>query len=121
MHDIRVMSLVPTPDMRGAEHDRRPIIARGFVERCLSIVLAICRPRAVRHEVGGMPCDVMPVFVVQDSGIVRSVGAVASTRSGCQRSVLSQAPSRTQMNLPFGRYRLILLDGMSPGREPVMA
>ena len=82
-----VMAAVPCPNMRRLQHGRRPVVAESLVECSLAVVLPVGRSQRIPAKIGSVARDVVAVFVINDPGIVRSIGAVTVSRSPDQRPV----------------------------------
>ncbi len=76
MHGVRIVTPMPGPDMRRTEHHGGPVVAGAFVHGHLAIALLLHIPRRVGAEIGGMPVEMMTVFVINDAGVVARVMAV---------------------------------------------
>ena len=99
MSCLIVMSKVPSPDVWRVQHRCRPVIASSFVKRHLAIILPVWTEQIVRSEIRSVPGDVVTVFVIQDSGIVRSVGSIGAACSLHERTILHKISTRPKMNL----------------------
>ena len=121
MNDPFVMPVVPRPDVRSAEHGCCPVIADAFIHGRLAIILVVGRLQKIRPKIRAVPRDMMTIFVVNNSGIVGRISAIAFPGSFGERAVLPQLPARPEMNLALRRDRIILRNVILAAGQPVMA
>ena len=108
MNNLIVMAEMPGPNVWRAQHCRSEVVARTLVDCNLAIVLSCRRTQGIGPEVRRVPSEVVTVLVIKDPGIVRSVGAIRTTRRFHQRSILKQVSPWAEMNFPVWRDRLVL-------------
>src|SRR3981081_1572486 len=108
MNNLIVMAEMPGPNVWRAQHCRSQIVARALVSCYLAIVLPCRRTQGIGPEVRRGPGEVVTVLVIEDPGIVRSVGAIRTTRRFHQRSILKQISPWAEMHFSFTRDRLVL-------------
>src|SRR5260370_12032467 len=118
MRRLTVVRTVPGPDVRRLEQRGDPIVARALLDGVLAIPLAIGTAQPVRREVGGVPGDVMAVFVIDDARVVRGVRPVAPPGGVDQGAVLEQLPPEPEVHLAIRRERLVLRAGVLAGPRP---
>jgi hypothetical protein len=68
-----------------------------------------------------MARDVMTVFVIDDSGIVRGVGAVTAASALHQGAVVEKLPARPKMDFAIRRGRIEFEHVVSTAGQTVMA
>src|ERR1700680_2741413 len=109
MSDLIVLAEMTGPNVWSAEHGRREVIARTLVKCCFASVLACRRLQTICPEVRCVPGKVMTVLVIKDPGVVRSIGAIRTTRRFHQRAILKEVSTWAEMNLSVWRNRFVLL------------
>src|SRR6202011_1518606 len=100
---LRVVLAMRRPDVWRVERHGRHVIARAFVHRRLPIVLLQRIAERIRAEVGGVPGQVVDVLVVDDAGIVRSVGAVSRAGDFHQRAMVEELATWSEVDLAVYR------------------
>src|SRR5882762_155755 len=120
MNDLIVMPEMPGPNVRGAQHCRREVVARTLVNCHLAVILSGGRAQGICPEVRRVAGEVVTVLVIKNAGIVRSVGAISSARRLHQRSILKQISTWAKMDLPVGRYWFVLVQIVMLRGQPIV-
>src|ERR1700680_255626 len=122
MNDLIVMPEMPGPNVGGAQHWRREVVARTLVNGYLAVILSGWRAQGICPEVRRVAGEVVAVLVIKNAGIVRSVGAIRTARRLHQRSILKQISTWAEMDLPVGRNwfalaQIVMLRGQPIGTD----
>ena len=83
----RVVATMQRPDVRRSQHHRCEVIACAFIHSGFAIVFSPGATERIAAEIGGMVCKMMAEFVVKNTGVVRSVGAISIPRGLDERSI----------------------------------
>src|SRR5882762_1925098 len=121
MNFVIVMTAVQDPNMRRIQHCCCPVVTRAFIQGSLAVVLPIPRTQVVRTKIRRMASDVVPVFVVNDSRVVRGVGSIAPARRRDKCTMLQQFPAWPEVNLASHGNWILLRHSIPSARQAVMA
>src|SRR5712664_1940108 len=108
MNLLIVMTTVQDPDMRRTQHRGCPIITGAFVHGSFPVVLLILGNKVVCTEIRRMTGDVVSVFVINDSCVVRGIGTIAPARRLDEGTMLKQLPAWPEVNLAIRRNEIKL-------------
>lgn len=120
MAPLRIMFVVPCPDMGGFEHDCNPIVGRSLVQEGFDIALTVDWTKGIGSKIGGVSGQMMTIFVIDDAGNVGGVGTVTIPCKVHKRSLMQELSPRAQMNLPVGRNRIPFGNVMPVAGKPVV-
>jgi hypothetical protein len=120
MNDLIVMPEMPGPNVRGAQHCRREVVARTLVNCHLAVILSVWRAQGICPEVRRVAGEVVTVLVIKNAGIVRSVGAIRAARRLHQRSILKQISTWAKVDLPVGRNWFVLVQIVMLRGQPIV-
>src|SRR5216684_4450917 len=121
MKFVKIMTAVQNPNMRCTQHCGCPVVTGAFVHGSFAVVLLIRGTQVVCTKIRRMPGDVVSVFVINDSCIVRGVGTVAPARRYHKGAMLQQLPARPEVNLASGGNRIVLSHFIPPAGQAVVA
>src|SRR5712664_2736386 len=121
MNFVIVMTAVQNPNMRCTQHCGRPVVTAAFVHGSFAVVLLIRGTQIACTKIRRMPGDVVSILVINDSCIVRGVGAIAPARRRDKGTMLQQLPAWPKVNLASGGNRIVLRDFIPPAGQPVVS
>ena len=107
--------------MRCTQHCGCPIVTGAFVHGSFAVVLLIRGTQVVCTKIRGMTGNVVSVFVIDDSQVVRGVGTVAAARRLDKGTMLQQLPAWPEVNLASGGNGIVLWNFVPSAGQAVVA
>src|SRR5258708_3610967 len=108
MNFVIIVTAVQNPNMRCTQHCGCPVVTGAFVHGSFAVVLLIRGTQVVRTKIRRMPGDVVSVFVINDSCVVRGVGTIAPAGRLDKGAMLKQLPTWPEVNLASGGNGIVL-------------
>src|SRR5258708_26126354 len=121
MNLVIVMTAVQNPNMGCTQHCGCPIVTGAFVHGSFAVALLIRGTQVVCAKIRGMTGDVVSVFVIDDSCVVRGVGTIAPARRLDKRTMLQQLPAWPEVNLACGGNGIVLRQFVPSAWQTVVA
>src|SRR5712691_8979581 len=121
MNFLIIVAAVQDPNMRRAQHCGGPVVTRAFVHGRFAVALLILRAQVVRTKICCVPNDVVSIFVINDSCVVRGVVTIAPARCLDKGTMLQRLPTWPDVDLAGGGNRIALWQIVAPARQAVVS
>src|SRR2546429_7146384 len=121
MDFVIVMTAVQDPNMRCTQLSGCPVVTGPFVHGSFAVALPIRGTQIVGPKIRGMTGNVVSVFVIDDSCVVRGVGTIAPARRLDKGTMPQQLPAWPEVNLASGGNGIGLWDFVPSAGQAVVA